>query len=150
MLALQLASKHLFRTVLPKPLLLQSAQIMQGKLGGMLNREVLHIPFSRKTPTTKALMRTYFELHNHIKSNHGIILALPEHILSFKLGGLQRLCDGKIEEATIMINGQKWLQKHARDVVDESDIPMHVRTQLIYPSGSQHTVDGHPLRWQTV
>jgi hypothetical protein len=150
MVALVLANKNLFRIVVPRPLLLQSAQIMQAKLGGLLNREVIHIPFSRKTPTNKALMQTYCQLHSYIQKHNGIILALPEHILSFKLSGLQRLCDGKYEEASMMIKAQAWLDRHARDVLDECDVSLAIRTQLIYPSGSQQTVDGHPLRWQTI
>jgi hypothetical protein len=150
MVALVLTSKNVFRIVVPRPLLLQSAQIMQAKLGGILNREVMHIPFSRKTPTSKALMQTYCQMHTYIQKQSGIILALPEHILSFKLSGLQRLCDGKIDEAAVMIKAQAWLDRHARDVLDECDVSLAIRTQLIYPSGSQQTVDGHPLRWQTI
>jgi len=150
MVALHLANENLFRMVVPRPLLLQSAQIMQAKLGGLLNREVMHIPFSRKTHTTKALMQTYCSLHSHIKKRGGIIITLPEHVLSFKLGGLQRLCDGKHEVASIMIMAQTWINRNARDVLDESDVSLAIRTQLIYPSGSQQTVDGHPHRWQTI
>jgi hypothetical protein len=150
MVALILSNKNLFRVVIPRPLLLQSAQIMQAKLGGLLNREVIHIPFSRKTPTDKALMQTYCQLHSFVQKQRGIILALPEHVLSFKLSGLQRLCDGRIEEASMMIKAQAWLDRHARDVLDECDVSLAIRTQLIYPSGSQQTVDGHPLRWQTI
>ncbi|KAF2871478.1 hypothetical protein BDV95DRAFT_493867 [Massariosphaeria phaeospora] len=151
MVALVLADKrHLFRIVVPRPLLLQSAQVLQTKLGGLLNREVMHIPFSRKTRGTQELMQTYCKLHSHIEQRNGVILALPEHLLSFRLSGLQRLCDGRNEEATIMIRAQEWLDRHARDVLDECDVSLAIRTQLIYPSGSQTTVDGHPLRWQTI
>jgi hypothetical protein len=123
---------------------------MQAKLGGLLDREVVHIPFSRKTPTDKATMQIYCRLHTYAQKQNGVILALPEHILSFKLSGLQRLCDEKFEEAAMMVKAQKWLERHARDVLDECDVLLAIRTQLIYPSGSQYTVDGHPFRWQTV
>jgi hypothetical protein len=150
MVALMLANGNLFRIVVPRPLLLQSAQIMQAKLGGLLNREVIHVPFSRKTPADKTLIQTYCQLHSHIRKKGGIVLALPEHILSFKLSGLQRLCDGKLEEGALLIKAQSWLDRHARDVLDECDLSLAIRTQLIYPSGSQRTVDGHPFRWQTI
>lgn len=151
MVALILADKrNLFRIIVPRPLLLQSAQVLQSKIGGLLNREVLHIPFSRKTPTERDLMKAYFQLHNHIQKHSGTLLALPEHVLSFKLSGVQRLCDGRQEEANMMIKAQAWLDRHARDVLDECDVSLAIRTQLIYPSGSQMTVDGHPLRWQTI
>ena len=67
MVALELANSNLFRIVVPRPLLLQSAQIMQTKLGGLLDRKVIHIPFSRKTPTEKALMQTYCRLHTNLR-----------------------------------------------------------------------------------
>ncbi|KAF2832658.1 hypothetical protein CC86DRAFT_92549 [Ophiobolus disseminans] len=150
MVALELASKNLFRIVVPRPLLLQSAQIMQAKLGGLLNRDVLHVPFSRRNSTAEDLMHTYGQLHRDVAKQGGLILALPEHILSFRLSGIQQLCDGKLEEAALMIKTQAEFDKYARDVLDECDVTLGIRTQLIYPSGSQQTVDGHPHRWQTV
>jgi hypothetical protein len=44
-------TKKLLRVVVPKPLLLQTAQLLQTRLGGLLSREVRHVPFSRKTAT---------------------------------------------------------------------------------------------------
>jgi hypothetical protein len=151
MVALVLADKqHLLRILVPRPLLLQSAQVMQAKLGGLLNRDVMHIPFSRRTRTDIVLMQTYCDLHSRLRRSQGILLALPEHILSFKLSGLQRLSEGRYEESTMMIKAQEWLDKNCRDVLDECDVSLAIKTQLIYPSGSQITVDGHPLRWQVI
>lgn len=47
-----------------------------------------------------------------------------------------------------MIKVQNWLTRRARDVLDECDNILALRTQLIYPSGPQKTVDGHPHRWE--
>ncbi|KAH8635797.1 hypothetical protein IG631_11198, partial [Alternaria alternata] len=41
-----------------------------------------------------------------------------------------------------------YLSSIARDILDESDVSLAVKTQLIYPSGKQTTVDGHPHRWK--
>ncbi|KAF2020220.1 hypothetical protein BU24DRAFT_477383 [Aaosphaeria arxii CBS 175.79] len=141
---------HLLRVVVPRALLLQSAQVLQAKLGGALNREVIHIPFSRSTPTNDELIQLYGNLHNDARINKGVVLALPEHLLSFRLSGLQRLCEERMQAAGPMIRIQKFLDKHARDVLDECDVTLAIRTQLIYPSGIQRTVDGHPLRWQVI
>lgn len=46
-----------------------------------------------------------------------------------------------------MIKVQAWLQKTCRDVLDECDHILSLRTQLIYPSGAQLT--HHPHRWET-
>jgi hypothetical protein len=47
-----------------------------------------------------------------------------------------------------MIIIQRWMEKMCRDILDECDFTLSTRTQLIYPSGTQATVDGHPHRWE--
>ncbi|PVI08703.1 hypothetical protein DM02DRAFT_510118 [Periconia macrospinosa] len=151
MVAAVLADKNnLLRIIVPRPLLLQSSQVLQIKLGSLLNREIMHIPFSRKTPTETQLMERYFTMHMNLRRAGGVLVALPEHLLSYKLSGMQRLCDNRPEEGTKMIKFQDWLDRYARDVLDECDVSLAIRTQLIYPSGSQIPVDGHPLRWQSI
>jgi hypothetical protein len=149
MVAAVLANRvDLARVVVPRALLLQSAQVMQAKLGGLVDRELMHIPFSRNTATTESTIHLYGKMHARLRDRRGVLIALPEHILSFKLSGLQQLCDEHIKEASSMIRIQRWLDKHTRDVLDECDVSLAIRTQLIYPSGTQMTVDGHPMRWQ--
>jgi hypothetical protein len=48
-----------------------------------------------------------------------------------------------------MLNVQKWLEGHSRDIIDESDHILAVKQQLIYPNGAQSTVNSHPARWKT-
>jgi hypothetical protein len=139
---------NVLRVVVPKPLLLQTAQLLHARLGGLLGRELRHIPFSRKTPTRSATIEAFHRIHRDIQKSSGILLALPEHLLSFMLSGLQRLSDAHIREAASMIKVQNWLTMRARDVLDECDNILASRTQLIYPSGSQKTVEGHPHRWE--
>ncbi|KAK9425871.1 hypothetical protein SUNI508_12849 [Seiridium unicorne] len=139
---------QLSRLVVPKPLLMQTAQILQTKLGGLLGRDIIHIPFSRRTPTTQYMMTTYQNLHKQAMMSRGILLTVPETILSFKLSGLQRLKDLRIDEARELIDFQDWLTEKCRDIIDESDFTLAVRTQLIYPSGTQESLDGHALRWK--
>lgn len=142
-------TRKLLRVIVPKPLLLQMGQVLQARLGGLLGRPIKHVPFSRRTSSQPATMEAYYQLHKECLVNRGVILALPEHLLSFKLSGLQRLSDQKVNEAKIMLKIQSWLDKTCRDVLDECDVSLAVKTQLIYPSGSQTMVDGHPNRWKT-
>jgi hypothetical protein len=151
MVALCLANKkNLLRLIVPKALLLQTAQLLHRLLGNLLDRNIKHIPFSRRTSTSQSVTRLYRELHEESLQNGGIMLCLAEHLLSFQLSGLQRLSDGLLIEAKPMIQAQKWLRMVARDVLDESDHTLDVRTQLIYPSGSLITVHGHPHRWEAI
>ena len=147
--ALLANSKSLARIIVPKPLLLQTAQLLQARLGGLVGRDISHVPFSRKTSTKKETIQSFHDIHREALRLRGIILALPEQVMSFMLSGLQRLSDVRIAEATPMLNIQSWLGRVCRDVLDESDFTLAVRTQLIYPSGSLNTVDGHPHRWET-
>ena len=143
-------SKQLLTVVVPKALLLQTAQLMQTRVGGLVGRRILHVPFSRRTPTDVETTKAYFRLHSEIKASSGIVLTIPEHIMSFKLSGLQRISDNRIEEATEMVKMHRWLQDNSRQILDECDHALAVRTQLIYPSGPQTTFDGHPHRWETI
>ncbi|KAK4234701.1 hypothetical protein C8A03DRAFT_18447 [Achaetomium macrosporum] len=142
--------KNLVRIIVPKALLLQTAQLLHSRLGGMLNRRITHIPFSRRTATHEDSIRRYYELHRRALKSAGVMLCLPEHNLSFMLSGQQRVLDDKIDEAKPMIKIQAWLKSVCRDILDESDYTLAARTQLIYPSGSQMAVDGHPHRWLAI
>ncbi|KAF7562130.1 hypothetical protein G7046_g2016 [Stylonectria norvegica] len=139
--------KRLVRVVVPKALLQQTAQILQSRLGGILGRRLRHVPFSRRTPTTEQVIKGFRALHNDILKTAGIMLCQPEHNMSFMLSGRQRLLDNQADQAGPMIKVQTWLTRVSRDILDESDYTLAVRTQLIYPSGSQMVVDGHPHRW---
>ncbi|KAL9083501.1 MAG: hypothetical protein Q9159_005747 [Coniocarpon cinnabarinum] len=142
-------STCLVRVIVPKALLPQMAQVLQSRLGGLLSRPVVNIPFSRRTPTAVDSVQKFQHLHNAILENCGVILTVPESVMSFKLSGLQRLTDEKFGEAKAMIQTQHMLDQTCRDILDESDFTLAVRTQLIYPSGAQKAVDGHPRRWLT-
>lgn len=124
--------------------------MLYSRIGGLLGREIRYVPFARKTPTTCALIKKYYKIHREILESSGVILALPECILSFILSGQQKLSDACIPEARLMVNVQTWMKRVCRDVLDECDFTLAVRTQLIYPSGSQRTVDGHPHRWEII
>lgn len=93
---------------------------------------------------------TFAAIHKNILKSFGVMLSLPEHLLSFSLSGLQRLSDDRINESKYMISVQDWLKRHSRDILDECDNILAIRTQLIYPSGSQKALDGHPFRWKVI
>lgn len=151
MVVAQLADqKNLVRVVVPRPLLTQTAQLLQARLGGLIGRKIKHVPFSRRSPTGIKDLKAYHNLHLEMLYDAGAILTLPEHMLSFQLSGLQELSNGHIQQANSMIRLQEWLMRKRRDILDECDHMLAVKTQLIYPSGAQTMVDGHPGRWKLV
>ncbi|OWY51930.1 uncharacterized protein AALT_g12004 [Alternaria alternata] len=54
--------KQLSRLIVPEPLLLPTAQMIQSRLGGLVGREIRHIPFSRKTSIDSQTLRFYRNL----------------------------------------------------------------------------------------
>ncbi|TGJ78854.1 hypothetical protein E0Z10_g9910 [Xylaria hypoxylon] len=135
------------RVVVPKALLMQTAQTMQSRLGGLVGREVIHVPFSRRTSTEEETLDLFADLHHETRHRHGVMLTCAEHLLSYKLFGWQKFVDSKTSTADQMITFQKWLDMHCRDVLDECDFTLSVKTQLNYPSGPEMPVDFHPHRW---
>jgi hypothetical protein len=140
--------KQLARLIVPKPLLFPTAQMIQSRLGGLVGREIQHIPFSRRTNINLQTLQLYKDLHRDMLIGQGVMLVAPEHLLSYKLSGLQHLANSNLEIACEMLKFQTSLSSICRDVLDESDVSLAVKTQLIYPSGKQTTVDGYPHRWQ--
>ncbi|KAF4502839.1 very large low complexity [Fusarium agapanthi] len=143
-------TKNLCRLVVPRALLLQTAQVMQSRLGGLVGREVCHLPFARRSPTDNQALDLYHRLHKRTLASGGVMLCLPEHLLSFKLSGLQKLADKETKKAQKMMYIQAWLESSSRDVLDESDLTLSPKTQLIYPSGIPTMIDGHPQRWRLI
>ncbi|KAG8409573.1 hypothetical protein J3459_017399 [Metarhizium acridum] len=151
MAALILADKtKLCRIIVPKALLLQTAQVIQSRIGGLVGRQVCHVPFARRSPSDAATLSRYRAIHQEMQVRGGVMICLPGHILSFKLSGLQRLADGQKQAGNKMVETQHWLDTTCRDILDESDLTLSVQTQLIYPSGDFTVVDGHPYRWLVV
>ena len=52
-----------------------------------------------------------------------------------------------LDPASKWSNLLKWIDSHARDILDESDEILHPRFQLIYTIGTEQHVDGYPDRW---
>lgn len=148
---IELANRHqLCRVVVPKALLLQTAQVMQSRLGGLVGRRVQHVPYNRQSPSHLDHLDRYWNVHKSAIARGSVMICLPEHVLSFKLSGLQKLGDEQTTVGRRMLKIQRWLDYHSRDILDESDLTLSVQTQLIYPSGQLTTVDGNPLRWHAI
>ncbi|KAI0472258.1 hypothetical protein F4859DRAFT_98378 [Xylaria cf. heliscus] len=146
--ALLADGQNLSRVIVPKALIMQTAQTIQSRLGGLVGRGVVHIPYSRRTPTDEKTLDLYVDIHHQTRQSQGIMLTCAEHLLSFKLFGWQKFIDSKKSTAHQMINFQNWLDINCRDVLDECDVTLSVKTQLNYPSGPEMPVDFHPYRWQ--
>ncbi|KAK6510630.1 hypothetical protein TWF506_009733 [Arthrobotrys conoides] len=141
---------RLVRPIVLKPLSTQMFQILAQRLSGLCDRRIYFLPFNRGLEIEPSDIEKIFELYKRCKSNGDILLTLPEHLLSFKLMGMEKLIQGKRSFADILIDTQDWLDKNTRDVLDESDEILHIRYQLIYTMGKQQTLEGGQDRWTLI
>ncbi|KAH7912069.1 hypothetical protein BJ138DRAFT_1112671 [Hygrophoropsis aurantiaca] len=141
-------SQKLVRVVILKSLSAQMFHLLVERLGGLTNRRIFYLPFSRSIPSHQ--IRHIHQLMEECMDARGILVAQPDHILSYKLMVLHEQIRGPSNIATQALSSQRWLEQHARDILDESDELLHVRYQLIYTAGTQRHLEGHPDRWTTL
>ena len=141
---------RLARVIVLKSLATQMSDTLAVRLGGLLDRPIYFMPFTRKIKLTTAVVREIQVLQETCKSSRGILLAQPEHVLSFKLIGIERLTAGDFKIASLLLKAQGWLDANARDLLDESDEILDVKFQVIYTLGTQRLMDGQPDRWLIV
>ncbi|KAL2825471.1 hypothetical protein BDW59DRAFT_161697 [Aspergillus cavernicola] len=137
---------QLLRIIVLKPLLRQSVNLLSQRLGGLLNRPVYHVPFSRSTRVDENTVSTLQAIYDECQRQRGILIILPEQLLSFRLVGLD-LADKTPDLALESIRLEQNLQSNCRTIIDESDEVLDPKFQVIYTRGNQQNVDGESDRW---
>ncbi|KAG8931671.1 hypothetical protein FRC02_002378 [Tulasnella sp. 418] len=82
--------KQLARVVVLKQLAPSMFHLLVQRLGGLANRRIFCMPFSRSLQLTDAQVQKIQHLHSMCVQTRGVLVMQPEHILSFKLLGLDR------------------------------------------------------------
>ncbi|KAG2387820.1 hypothetical protein C9374_001414 [Naegleria lovaniensis] len=147
MLALKLNTNQLARLTVLKQLLNTNFTSLVFKLGGILGRKVLTIPFSRDTELESQQLDQLKQSLVNLKEQKGVLITVPEYRLSFELKGLETGLKTQYMLSRKFIELQEWMDTNCRDVLDESDEILHVRYQLIYTIGDQLSLDADSLRW---
>ena len=87
--------EQLVRVIVPKALTVQMFELLVARLGGLTNRPIYHLPFSR-APEYDELGRVISlqvdDLHKFMSqcmAERGILLVQPEHIASLKLMSIE-------------------------------------------------------------
>lgn len=143
-------SKKLVRVVILKPLAGQMFHLLVERISGLSNRRVFYLPFSRDVKMTVQKVKHIRNLFEECVRVRGVLVAQPEHILSFRLMVTDRILHSGSPLNAVAQNldeTQRWLTSTSRDILDESDELLHVRYQLIYTMGQQQLLDYGPTRW---
>ncbi|KAK5262829.1 hypothetical protein LTR96_011692, partial [Exophiala xenobiotica] len=141
---------RLVRIITAKPQAKQMFQMVVSKLGGLLDRRVCHMPFSRSVRPAQADAAMIAGMCRASMVNGDVLLVQPEHLLSFKLMGLECLITGKDTIGRSLIHTQEFFDTSSRDIVDESDDNFSVKFELVYTMGEQRPVELSPWRWTCV
>ncbi|KAF3912496.1 hypothetical protein ABW20_dc0106228 [Dactylellina cionopaga] len=139
-------TKRLVRSMVLKTLSIQMFQILVRRLSGLCNRRIYFLPLWRSMDRSNAKIQAISEIYQDCMNTGGILLSLPEHVLSFQLMGIEML-QGQQGTSNPLIDCQRWLDTNVRDVLDESDEILHTQYQLIYTIGTPQTLDGGRDRW---
>jgi hypothetical protein len=110
-------------------------QMLTSKLGGLLNRRIYHMPFSRALTLSASQADTIGDIYRECMTNRGIMLVQPEHLLSFKLMGIECLLNGQPDIGRSLLRTQRFFDNKSRDIVDESDENFSVKFELVYTMG---------------
>ncbi|PBL01428.1 hypothetical protein ARMGADRAFT_1059170 [Armillaria gallica] len=152
------AGDAIVRVVVLKPLANQMFQMLVQRLGGLLNRRIFYMPFSRQLDITVERIGLIRNLYTKCMETGGILVIQPEHILSFRLMCVDHLIHAPFDPdeedvetpSAALLDLQEWIIAHSRDILDESDEILHWRYQLIYTIGQQRPLEGYPDRWTTI
>ncbi|KAG6905428.1 hypothetical protein DXG01_002784, partial [Tephrocybe rancida] len=140
--------QRLVRVVALKPLVNQMFSLLVRRISGLANHRVFYLPFSRDFQVSH--LGQLQSLYEMCVRERGILLIQPEHILSFRLMGVDLAAGRHTEAAKVLIRSHRWLSSISRDILDESDEILRVTYQLVYTSGLQEPMDSHPDRWDII
>ena len=118
-------------------------------LSGLADRRIFYIPIDRSLRPDPTLAERIHNLFVECMKTGGILLCQPEHILSFRLLAFEALSvSPTLSHSQSLLITQRWLEKNARDILDESDEILSPKYQLVYTMGTQHPPDGGSTRWK--
>ncbi|KAL2132090.1 hypothetical protein VTI74DRAFT_4243 [Chaetomium olivicolor] len=145
--------ERLVRVVVAKPQSKQMMHTLIATLGGLINRRVFYLPISRVIRLSQADVHVVKRMLEACRKEGGVLLVQPEHLLSFKLMGLESIWAGGESAQSLgqqILSTYRQFEAESRDIVDESDENFSVKFELIYTMGTQRPIDMSPDRWTII
>ena len=140
--------QHLARAIVLRPLFVQMHETLTQRLGGLISRKIVHLPFSRATKLNRAAVATIAKLYAECASEGGVLLTTPESLLSLQLLGPDKLANPDTQSIRQkLMDLQIWLGSFSRDLCDESDEVLSVVFEQVYTNGQAVKMDASPERW---
>ncbi|KIW37500.1 uncharacterized protein PV06_10538 [Exophiala oligosperma] len=125
-------TNQLVRVIILKQLANAILEILLNRLGGLLSWRIIFLPFSRSVNLFTSQLGELRQFLDRSMKIGAVMLAQPEHILSFELYGPDQCLREASHEGCAAIDLQNWFDNHVCDVLDESDELLNPKYQLIY------------------
>lgn len=131
----------------------QARRTLVSCLGGICNRSVYSLPFSRRTQLEQVDVAAIDGILETCKTSGAIFLSVPEYQLSMELTSRSLMIDN---DNHAQATGHQLMSLLTRtksnfcDIVDESDETFSPKFELIYTNGHQHPIDFAPKRWHVI
>lgn len=125
----------------------QTRDTMIAALGGLMNRRVCYLPFSRESKLSPGKLENMLQRISKCKEDGSILLMQPEQHLSLKLSAC---LNEEPRETAKIIELLREFHQNSRDVIDEVDDNMSPAYELIYTIGRPAQVDLAPERWTLI
>ena len=124
--------KQLVRVIVPKALTVQTFELLVSCLGGLTNRPIYHLPFSR-TPEYNhrgQMMSLQIEglhrLMSQCMAERGILLVRPEDVVSLKLMSVEeQTCKAKLKTGPLT-KPQKMIYEYIKTALSLRSVRMDV------------------------
>ena len=143
---------QLARTIVLDSLFQMNYTSLVHCMGGLLNKRIYVLPFRREILVTSDDLTTISDLLDECMRHKHIVLTKPEYCLSLKLKSIE-MCGVESSTNNSVVGQQlldiyRFYERHARDIMDESDEILSVKYQLVYSGGRASSLNGNSLRWQ--
>jgi hypothetical protein len=149
MIVLALADgSRLMRVIVNRPQSKQMLQMLVSKFGGIIDRQIYQLPFARTSRLDDKSAATVMAILQECMVGGGVLLMQPEHILSLQHMALEYYILGDPTLSQRLLEIQNFMDRNARDVIDESDENFSVNLELIYTMGQQQFIEASPNRWR--
>lgn len=117
-------------------------------LGGLLQRRIFQIPFSRKIQLNKQVCSLLSKAIQSAWEMGGVFIFQYDHLLSLNHMATVSLLDEETEPMGIKLREViATFDAYAVDIIDECDDILSVKSELVYTYGIQKPVDFAPYRW---
>ena len=123
---------QLVRVVVPKELTVQMFELLTSRLGGLANKPIYHLPFSR-APEYDSLSGNVISLQtddlrkamSRCMAERGILLVQPEHIMSLKLISVTEQIRGGKLVASLLPKLYQSIYRHVRAALSLGSVSMN-------------------------